>query len=146
MAFMNIFKNRTKPEPKTEPEVQAETKPTPRPKKEKEKPVTKTEKELATERGEAWVTVTRIELDPKNMGNGAIELDWNDKFITNLVRQGYQVKAGEEESTIVDRWFQDMCRNVIQENFEQWEANQPYEVRPRIVDRRDLGNGKTEVS
>ena len=36
--------------------------------------------------------------------------------------------------------------NVIMENFEQWEANQPEEMRPRIIERRDLGNGKSEVS
>ena len=63
-----------------------------------------------------------------------------------MVRAGYQLKANEEESVIVDRWFQDVCRNVVMENFEQWEANQPYDARPRVVDRRDLGDGRTEVS
>jgi hypothetical protein len=106
----------------------------------------KSEKELATERGEPWVSVTSVELDPENVGNGAFELDWNEKFITNLVRAGYQQKAGESEDVIVDRWFAEVCRNVVAENFEQWEANQPFEARPRNIDRRDLGNGKTEVS
>ena len=66
--------------------------------------------------------------------------------MTNLVRAGYQNKPGEEDAAIVDRWFQDVCRNVIQENYEQWEANQPYDSRPRIIDRKDIGNGRTEVS
>lgn len=105
--------------------------------------VKKTEKELATERGEPWVSVVQVELDPDNIGNGAFELDWNDKFIVNLVRAGYQQKAGEEESVIVDRWFQDVCRNVIAENYEQWEANYSS---MRRVDKEDLGNGKTGVS
>jgi hypothetical protein len=92
------------------------------------------------------VGIISIELDPENIGNGAFELDWNDKFIVNLVKEGYQSKAGETEDAIVDRWFQAVCRNVVQENFEQWEANQPIDLRPRNIDRRDLGDGRSEVS
>lgn len=128
--FKSIFK---KPEP-----VKAET---PAPKTRK-----KSEKDIATEKGEPYVAILSVELDPENIGNGAFELDWNDKFITNLVRAGYQLKPGEEETVIVDRWFADVCKNVLSENFEQWEANQPYDARPRNIDRKDLGNGKTEVS
>ena len=106
----------------------------------------KSPKDLATERGEPWVSVISVELDPDNIGNGAFELDWNDKFVTNLVRAGYQSKPGEEDNAIVDRWFQDVCRNVVMENFEQWEANQPYDARPRVIDKRDLGDGRTEAS
>jgi hypothetical protein len=106
----------------------------------------KTAKEIATEKGEAWVSVISVELDPDNIGNGAFELDWNDKFITNLVRQGYQSKPGEEESIIVDRWFQTVCKNIAMESYEQWEANQPIDARPRIIDRRDVGDGRTEAS
>jgi len=106
----------------------------------------KSPKDVATERGEPWVSVFSVELDPDNIGNGAFELDWNDKFVTNLVRAGYQSKPGEEDSAIVDRWFQDVCRNVVMENFEQWEANQPYDARPRVIDKRDLGDGRTEAS
>jgi len=114
-------------------------------KKRAKKPA-KSDKDIATEKGEPYVAILSVELDPENIGNGAFELDWNDKFITNLVRAGYQQKAGEEETVIVDRWFADVCKNVLSENFEQWEANQPYDARPRNVDRKDLGNGKTEVS
>lgn len=106
----------------------------------------KTAKEIATENGEPYVAIVSVELDPENMGNGAFELDWNDKFITNLVRAGYQSKPNEEEAVIVDRWFADICKNVLAENYEQWEANQPMDARPRNVDRRDIGNGRTEVS
>ena len=117
---------------------------TPKPKK--AKITEKSEKEIADEQGLPWVSVIGVELDPENIGNGAFELDWNDKFITNLVRAGYQLKPGEPEDIIVDRWFQDVCRNVVQENYEQWEANQPYDARPRVLDKRDLGGGRTEVS
>ena len=105
----------------------------------------KSEKDIATEKGEPYVAVLSVELDPDNIGNGAFELDWNDKFVANLVRAGYQSKPNEEDSVIVDRWFQDICRNVTQENFEQWEANQPYDARPRVMDRKDLGDGRTEI-
>jgi len=103
----------------------------------------KSAKDIATEKGEPWVSVIQVELDPDNIGNGAFELDWNDKFVTNLVRAGYQ---GKTDQDIVDRWFQDVCRNVVLENYEQWEANQPVDGRPRVVDRKDLGDGRTEVS
>jgi hypothetical protein len=120
-------------------------KPEAKPEAPKAKPAKKSAKDLATERGEPWVSVTSVELDPENIGNGAFELDWNEKFIVNLVRAGYQLKPNEDESTIVDRWFQDVCRNVVAENYEQWEANQPMESRPRFMDRKDLGDGRTEV-
>ena len=106
----------------------------------------KTDKDIATEKGEPYIAIVSVELDPENIGNGAFELDWNDKFVTNLVRAGYQLKAGEAEDVIVDRWFQDVCKNVIAENYEQWEANQPMDERLRVINRRDLGDGRTEVS
>lgn len=118
----------------------------PMPEVKKPKASKKTPKEIAEEKGEPYIAVLQVELDPENIGNGAFELDWNDKFVTNLVRAGYQLKPGEEDSIIVDRWFQDVCKNVAMENFEQWEANQPYDSRPRVMDRKDLGGGKTEVS
>jgi hypothetical protein len=107
------------------------------------KVVAKSPKDIATEKGEPWVSVIQVELDPDNIGNGAFELDWNDKFIANLVRAGYQAQANEPESTIVDRWFQTVCRNILAENFEQWEAGQPS---GRATVKEDLGGGKTGVS
>jgi len=100
----------------------------------------KSPKELATEKGEPWVNIETIELDPENIGNGAFELDWNEFFIAKLVRSGYK---GKDDQQIVDQWFQDVCRHVVLETFEQYEANNP---RPQSgIQRRDLGNGKTEV-
>lgn len=106
----------------------------------------KSAKQIATDKGEPYVSIVQIELDPDNIGNGAFELDWNDKFIINLVKAGFQQKPGEAEDVIVDRWFQEVCRNVVMENFEQWEANQPADARPRNMDRRDIGGGRSEVS
>jgi hypothetical protein len=98
-------------------------------------------KDLATKKKEPYVAVLSVELDPENVGNGAFELDWNDIFVARLLKAGYQ---GKDDAAIVDRWFQDICRNVIMENFEQWEANQSGEN--RIIQRRDLGNGRSEAS
>ena len=97
-------------------------------------------KEAATKRGEPYVAILNVDLDPEDVGNGAFELDWNDAFLAKLVKAGYE---GKTDADIVDRWFQTICRNVLQENFEQWAANQ---TDNRIINRKDLGNGRTEVS
>mgnify|MGYP003337726852 CR=1 FL=1 len=97
-------------------------------------------KDAATKRGEPYVAVLNVELDPEDVGNGAFELDWNDIFVARLIKAGFQ---GKTDADVVDRWFQTICRNVIQENFEQWMANQ---TDVRVVERKDLGDGRTEVS
>lgn len=102
----------------------------------------KSSKEIATKKKEPYVAVVGVELEENNPGNGAFELDWNEYFVAKLVKAGYE---GRDDAQIVDRWFQDICRNVVMENFEQWEANQPTEDRLTIK-RKDLGNGRTEVS
>jgi hypothetical protein len=127
------LKRKTKQEPKQE-----------KPKAHKVK--AKTAKEIATEAGEPYVNVISVDLDPDDVGNGAFELDWNDIFIARLVKSGFQMKKDDTDADIVDRWFQTVCKNIIAENYEQWEVNQPIDARPRMVDRRDLGGGRTEVS
>jgi|TARA_R110000823_G_scaffold290375_1_gene408654 hypothetical protein len=109
-----------------------------------EKPKTKskkTPKEIATANGEPWVSVLSMDIDPEEINNGAFELDWNEKFIANLVRAGYQAKPNEEEHVIIDRWFQNVCRNVALETYEQEQADPDI----RYTQRRDLGDGYTEV-
>lgn len=114
----------------------------PKPKKSRAPKQAKSAKELATERGEPYVNVVAVELDPDNIGAGAFELDWNDKFLANLVRAGYQKQANEPEHVIVDRWFQDICRNVVLETYEQEQADPDL----RRVSKRNLGDGRTEIS
>lgn len=114
-----------------------------------EKPKTKkvkTPKEIATEAGEPYISVVTVELDPDDVGNGSFELDWNEIFVARLVKAGFMMKQTDTDAEIVDRWFQSICRNILQENYEQWESNQPVDSRPRRVDRNDLGNGRTEIS
>ena len=115
----------------------------PKPKPEpKTPPPPKTAKEIATEKGEPWVDVLSMDVDPENLHQGAFELDWNDKFVANLIRAGYQMKPDDKDSDIVDRWFQAVCRNVVLETWEQEQAMNPN----RIVRSRDIGDGRSEVS
>ena len=102
----------------------------------------KSEKDLATERGEPYVAIISMDINPDNLHEGAFELDWNDKFIANLVRAGYQMEPNEPENVIVDRWFQNVCRHVVMETWEQEQAMNPQ----RYTRSRDLGDGRREVS
>jgi hypothetical protein len=129
MGLFDRFLKKKKPEVKAEP---------------RSKKVEKTAKELANERGEPYVNIVSMEIDPENMQAGAFELDWNDKFVANLVRAGYQMDAKDTDSDIVDRWFTAVCRNVVLETYEQYEAMNP--ERDRVVKTRDLGDGRSEVS
>jgi hypothetical protein len=70
-------------------------------------------------------------------------LDWNDKFIFNLIRAGYQLKKEDTDGEIVDRWFQNVCRHVVMETWEQEEAMKKSGIYVRTT---DIGDGRTEVS
>ena len=129
MGLFDRFKKKTVPVVK-EPRV------------EKIKTPVKSDKEIATEKGEPWVAILSMDIDPDNLHQGAFELDWNDKFVANLVRAGYQGRPDDKDSDIVDRWFQNVCRHVVMETWEQEMANNPN----RVVKQRDLGAGRTEVS
>lgn len=129
--FDRLFDNKKKQKPAKDKEIsQPKTK------------SDKTAKELATERGEPYVAILGMDINPDNLHEGSFELDWNDKFIANLVRAGYQMQPNEPENEIVDRWFQNVCRHVVMETWEQAEAMNP----TRYTKSRDLGNGRREVS
>jgi TPP-dependent 2-oxoacid decarboxylase len=111
-----------------------------------EKPKKKlTPKEEATLKGEPYVNIIGMELDPNDIHNGSFELDWNDKFIINLIKSGYKMKDDEPDNVIVDRWFQTVCRNIALEMYEQQVAD-PANRDMRNVVTKNLGNGRTEVS
>jgi hypothetical protein len=103
----------------------------------------KTEKQLATERGEPWVQVLRIDVDPNNLHQGAFELDWNEIFVARLVKAGYMMKPEDTDAEIVDRWFQNICRHVVMET---WEQEQAIKNSGIYVQSRDIGGGRSEVS
>ena len=93
-------------------------------------------KEEATKKGEPWVSVLDMDVDMEHISNGSFELDWNDIFITRLMKAGYQ---GKTDADLVDQWFQNICRNIVMETYEQ-EQSDP------ISRRVDLGGGRTEIS
>ena len=100
----------------------------------------KTTKQIATEKGEPYVAVLSMDVDPENLHQGAFELDWNDKFVANLIRAGYQ---GKSDSDVVDQWFQNVCRHVVMET---WEQEQAIKNSGIYVQSRNIGDGRSEVS
>jgi hypothetical protein len=134
------IKNWFSPAPEPAPEPVPEVKKTPKKKE-------LTPKEKATAAGEPYVSILSVELDPADINNGSFELDWNDKFVVNLVKQGYKIRADDTDAQIVDRWFQTVCRNIALEVYEQEQADpSKRESDMRVIQQRDLGNGYTEVS
>jgi hypothetical protein len=106
-----------------------------------------TPKEQANAIGEPYVNIISVELDPADINNGSFELDWNDKFVANLIKQGYKIRPDDTDAQIVDRWFQTVCRNIALEVYEQEIADpDKRESEMRIIQQRDLGGGFTEVS
>jgi hypothetical protein len=118
------------------------------PKEKKVKEPELSAKEKATLAGEPYINVLSMDIDPVDMNNGAFELDWNDKFIINLIKSGYKQRDDDTDQIMVDRWFQNVCRNVALEIYEQQQADPEnrYRAEMRVVRNKDLGDGRTEVS
>jgi hypothetical protein len=147
--MLNKLKNLFSKPPKVEPVVETVVEPKPKkPRKPKEKKVEVqlTAKEKATMAGEPYVNILSMDIDPNDINSGAFELDWNDKFILNLVRAGYKMSEDDTDNDIIDRWFQAVCRNVVLEIYEQQQADPDVREMTRTIVQRDIGNGKTEVS
>jgi len=97
-----------------------------------------TPKERATEKEESYIAVLDTKVNKDNVRNGFFELDWNEYFIVELRLAGYN---GDTEEEIVDRWFQDLCRNIGSE------AGVDMDGRGAgYVNVNNLGNGKAEIS
>jgi hypothetical protein len=71
-----------------------------------------TPKERANKKGEPWVSVLNTHVNKENVRNGFFELDWNDQFVLQLKQQGYGFD-GDKDEEIVDRWFRELCANVV---------------------------------
>jgi len=120
----------------------------PKPKQTKAPPEL-TEKEKATAAGEPYIAITKVEINPENINDGAFDLDFNDKFVLNLIKAGYRQREDDTDVIIVDRWFQTVCRNVALEMYEQQIADPENRTEgrdSRVIRTKDLGNGRTEVS
>ena len=95
-------------------------------------------KELANEKKEPWVAVLDTHVNPDNIRNGFFELDWNEYFIVQLREAGY---TGETEESVIDQWFQELCKNIGNEagiNMDRRGAG--------FINVQNLGNGKSEIS
>ena len=130
MGLFDRFRKKPKPRKSADP--------APRPQPAPEKSA----KDLATERGEPYVAIVSMDINPDNLHEGAFELDWNPVFVSRLVRAGYMMKPDDTDADIVDRWFQNVCRHVVMETWEQEQAQNPQ----RFTKTRDIGGGRTEVS
>jgi hypothetical protein len=69
-------------------------------------------KERATRKKEPWVGVLDTHVNKDNIRNGFFELDWNDHFVLKLKQEGYGAD-GDKDEEIVDRWFRELCANVV---------------------------------
>lgn len=106
------------------------------------------EKDRATLAEEPYVTITKVNVDPHNINSGSFELDFNDKFVINLIKTGYKIREDDTDVQIVDRWFQTVCRNIALEFYEQQAADPTKREADdiRSVSKKDLGNGRSEIS
>jgi hypothetical protein len=95
-------------------------------------------KALATEKKEPWVGVLETHVNQENVRNGFFELDWNEYFVVQLRSAGY---AGASDEEVVDKWFQELCRNVGSETGIDMERRGSGYVNRALRD-----DGRTEVS
>jgi|TARA_B110000503_G_scaffold86785_1_gene132040 hypothetical protein len=96
-------------------------------------------KAYATKKGEPWVNVLDMKVNDDNIRNGFFELDWNDLFIEELIRNGYGEEADPQEE-IVDRWFRDIIYNMLEENGQDTTRGAGY------INVVPISKGKSEVS
>ena len=69
-------------------------------------------KQRAIRKKEPWVGVINTHVNSENVRNGFFELDWNEYFVLKLKQEGYGVD-GDPDEEIVDRWFRELCANVV---------------------------------
>jgi hypothetical protein len=69
-------------------------------------------KDRATRKKEPWVGVINTHVNKDNIRNGFFELDWNEFFVLQLKQDGYGADSDKDEE-IVDRWFRELCANVV---------------------------------
>ena len=63
-----------------------------KPKEKKEEKILSA-KESATNNGEPYVNIVKMDIDHNDINSGSVELDFNDKFVLNLIRAGYKIKT-----------------------------------------------------
>ena len=98
-----------------------------------------TPKERATAKGDPWVSVLDTHVNKDNIRNGFFELDWNDEFVLQLKQAGYGFD-GDLPEEIVDRWFRDIVRNMLDEEGLDTSRGAGY------INVVPIAKGKSEVS
>ena len=90
---------------------------------------------------EPKVDIIKFDFDPNNPRLGSIELDWNSEFVALLSKHGY---LGKDEEEIVDKWLNDVCRTIISNPYQG--TNVPADNFSNVSNKKNLGNGKSEIS
>ena len=103
------------------------------------------EKECANIKGEPYVNVLDMGIDPENVSNGYFELDYNDLFVKMLTEHGITGKSDEE---IVNVWFNRICRTIVAQetadlDYGLQETSPNYFVDDVEYVRRDISQEKT---
>jgi len=96
-------------------------------------------KERATAQSMPYVAVLDTLVNPDDIKNGFFDLDWNEFFIKELIENGYGTEADPEEE-IVDRWFRDLCGEILDSEGVQGTRYGGY------INTTSIGNGKASVS
>jgi len=96
-------------------------------------------KEQATANGEPWINVLDVKVNPDNIRNGFFELDWNNLFIQELIKNGYGTEADPEEE-IVDRWFRTIVYQMLEEQGLDTRRGAGY------INVTAISDGKSEIS
>jgi hypothetical protein len=102
------------------------------------------EKQCATIKGEPYICVLNSEYNPEDKLDGLyFEFDWNDKWIDELREAGY---TGFTEDQIVERWFTDICRGVVQSQDQMYMGDvMPFNSK-RVIKKESDPNGPTSYS
>ena len=99
------------------------------------------DKQSATLKGEPYVGVLKTHFNPQEPKNRFFELDWNDKFIEDLMTSGY---TGEKDEEVINKWFNDLCRNIMLEDMDEDVVDA---LKENIKEnKKELGDGKVEYS
>lgn len=77
------------------------------------------DKAKATLLDEPWVGIVNQDFDLEDGVEGLkIEFDWNAQWIEYLKLNGY---SGNDEESIVEQWFNHLCRSVVLEQSAVWD-------------------------
>ena len=80
-----------------------------------------------------------MEVNPDDPKAGYMELDWNDEFVVMLQEKGY---TGESDESVVNKWFNDVCRTVLLQEMEDQDYGLENQDDVILVNDREDGTDK----